>query len=98
MYNYPKIVKRQGSSAIEENTTASPKTSSLPQPSKAIELPEAPSPEQSIESVEVPIEAEHWEALDVQPSNSSLLSIWQQELREIVWEHENDIWESWLYD
>lgn len=71
MYNYPKIVKRQGEPAIEENTGVSPKASSLPQPSKAIELPEAPSPEQSIEFVEVPIEAEHWEALDMQPSNSS---------------------------
>jgi hypothetical protein len=48
--------------------------------------------------VEVPPQVEQWEALDVQLSNPSLLSLWQQELREIEWEHENDVWESCLYD
>lgn len=72
MYKYPKIVKRQGSQAIEENTTSLPRASSLAQPPEAIELPKAPYSEQSIESVEMPPPAERWEALDGKLSNSSL--------------------------
>ncbi len=99
MYKRPKTVKHQQLEGVESKTPSTPpKPSSLAQPTTSVELSEPLSPEQSIAFEEPPTETEAWEALYVPPlPNSPTLAEWQQELREIEWECDKDVWESCPY-
>ena len=99
MEKYRKLIKRQRAEKTEESADSRARIPSLDQASQPIKSPEAPVEEQaSDETAEVPSSPERWEPLNVYPSNSLTYSQWQQELREIEWEIENDIWESCPYD
>lgn len=99
MYNYPKIIRHQKAAVSESKPNPRlSKASSSVHSTSATELPELPEVEQSIESVPMTTLAERWLALDAKLSISSLDAQWQQELREIEWEHEKDVWESCPYD
>lgn len=99
MYNHSRIIRHQKAEVNESKPDLRPSTaSSLAETTNAIELQKLPSVEQSIESTQVPTLGEHWEAVDAKLSISFLDSQWQQELREIEWEHDKEIWESCLYD
>ena len=99
MEKYRKLLKRQDLENSEENASAKLRASSRLQTKQPIESPKTPVRQQAIdEIVEVPSSPERWEPLNVSPSNSLTYSQWQQELREIEWEIENDIWESCPYD
>ncbi len=99
MYKRPKTVKHQKPEGVESKTSSTPpKISSQAQPNTSVELSE-PLLEQSIAFEEPPTETEAWEALYVPPLPSSpTLTEWQQELREIEWDCEKDVWESCPYD
>ncbi len=100
MYKHRKIVKRQQTEGVESKAPSTPpKTSSLAQPTTSVELSEPPSALQSIAFEEPPTLTETWEALYVPPlPGSPTLAEWQQELREIEWECDKDVWESCPYD
>jgi len=99
MEKYRKLIKRQQLEKSEESTDSRSRASSLAQNKQPIKSLEAIAPEQAIdEIVAVSSSPERWEPIEVYPSNSSTYSQWQQELREIEWEIENDIWESCPYD
>ena len=99
MEKYRKLIKRQRPEKTEESADSRARIPSLYQASQPIKSPEAPVGEQaSDEIMEVPSSPERWEPLNVYPSNSLAYSQWQQELREIEWEIENDIWEFCPYD
>ncbi len=100
MYKRPKTVKHQQLESVESKTPSTPpKTSSLAQPTTSVESSELPSLEQSIAFEEPPTRSEAWEALYVPPLPSSpTLAEWQQELREIEWDCDKEVWESCPYD
>ncbi|MDV2997464.1 MAG: hypothetical protein N4J56_007169 [Chroococcidiopsis sp. SAG 2025] len=99
MEKYRKLIKRQRPEKTEESADSGLPASTLAQADRAIKTPKASALEQaSDETAEVPNSPERWEPLNVYLSNSSTYSQWQQELREIEWEIENDIWESCPYD
>lgn len=103
MYKRQIPTKRQEVKAIESKTSfVPPRASEGAQPPRDVELP-PPDLEQSIESqpIETSIPAEHYLSdLGVHPllNNAPQLSLWQEELREIEWELNLDIWESCPYD
>ncbi|PSB59823.1 hypothetical protein C7B79_28070 [Chroococcidiopsis cubana CCALA 043] len=99
MEKYRKLVKRHRLEKVEESADSGLLASTLAQANQPIKSPKAPAGEQaSDEIVAVPSSPDRWESLGVYPSNSSTYSQWQQELREIEWEQENDVWESCPYD
>ena len=99
MEKYRKLIKRQRPEKTEESADSRARIPSLDQAAQPIKSPEAPVEEQaSDETAEVPSSPERWEPIEVYTPNSSTYSQWQQELREIEWEIENDIWESCPYD
>ncbi|PSB48540.1 hypothetical protein C7B80_05660 [Cyanosarcina cf. burmensis CCALA 770] len=99
MEKYRKLVKCQRPEKIEQSDDSGLPASTPVQANQPIKPSNAPVGEQALEPiVEVPSSPERWESLGVYPSNSSTYSQWQQELREIEWEIENDIWESCPYD
>jgi hypothetical protein len=99
MEKYRKLIKRQRPEKIEESADSGARIPSLNQVTQPIKSPDAPALEQaSDETAEVPSSPGRWEALNAYPSNSLTYSQWQQELREIEWEIENEVWESCPYD
>jgi hypothetical protein len=99
MYNHSRIIRHQKAEDSESKPNPRPSQASSPvQPKDTTQSPKLPEVEQSIESVQLPTLAERWSALDAKLPISFLDSQWQQELREIEWEHEKDVWESCPYD
>ncbi|PSB46816.1 hypothetical protein C7B80_11600 [Cyanosarcina cf. burmensis CCALA 770] len=99
MDKYRKLLKRQHLQKREKSVEAQ----KLEASSETLPSPPSESPAEAVwqpfrERAEVPSLPEGWEAIDVQPFNSTSLSQWQQELREIEWEIENEVWESCPYD
>ncbi|OWY67752.1 hypothetical protein B7486_29570 [cyanobacterium TDX16] len=96
---YRKLVKRQRPEKSEETVSSDLATSTPAQTDRPMKSSKATALEQAIdETAEVPSSPERWEPIEVYTPNSSTHSQWQQELREIEWEIENDIWESCPYD
>jgi hypothetical protein len=99
MEKYRKLVKRQRPEKIEKSADSGLSASTPAPANQRIKPSNAPVEEQAIdEAAEVLSSPDRWEAIEVYPSNSSTHSLWQQELREIEWEIENEIWESCPYD
>lgn len=103
MYKRQNPTKRQQAKAIESKTSfVPPRASSQAQPPTDIELL-PPDLEPSIESqsIETSMPAEHYLSdLGAHPllNNAPQLSQWQDELREIEWDLNLDVWESCPYD
>ena len=101
MYKRQIPTKRQQAKAVEsKSSSVRSRTSSHAQPPIDVELP-LPSDAQSIESLEKLTPAEHYLSdQDVHPllNNAPQLSQWQDELREIEWELNLDVWQSCPYD
>ena len=101
MDEQPKIVKRRRARSIESHTDSDRATeSSFAQASSDFESAELAEVEQSSKSVEPPMPGESWSAIDRQPSPSyyPAVSQWQDELREISQECDQDMWSSCPYD
>ncbi|URD53696.1 hypothetical protein [Chroococcidiopsis sp. CCNUC1] len=99
MEKYHKLIKRQRSAKSEESADSGLPASTLAQAERPIKSPKAPDGEQEIdETAAVPSSPERWEPIEVYTPNSLTYSQWQQELREIEWEIENEVWESCPYD
>jgi len=99
MEKYQKLIKRQRPEKTEESANSGLLASTPAPADRPMKSSKASVEEQAIdETVEVPSSPERWEPLYVYTPNSLTYSQWQQELREIEWEIENDIWESCPYD
>lgn len=102
MYKRQIPVKRQQAKTIESKTSSVPsRASDLAQPLTDIELPR-PDLEQSIESqsTETSMPEHYLSDQGAHPllNNAARISQWQEELREIRWELDLDVWESCPYD
>ena len=100
MDKHPKIVKRQRARLTQPHIDCTPTSeSSFAGASSDVESAEPTPLEQFFESVEPPMPTESSSAVDRKPIRYyPAVSYWQDELREIRQECDEDLWESCPYD
>lgn len=105
MNKQPKIVKRQQDRVIESKTDSVPTSeSSFSKADESVESAEPAVLEQSFKSVEPQLPAGTDSAIDSSPLPyypavySPAFSVWSEELKEIRYEYDLDVWESCPYD
>ena len=100
MDEQPRIVKRRRARNIESQTDSDRATeSSFALPDSDVKPAELADLEQSGQFVEPPMPGESCSAIDRKPSSYyPAISQWQDELREIRQECDQDMWSSCPYD